>query len=122
MVVLANAYSSCSQTLNRSNVERSEKVRRYCRDSGLLPYMVEQRTCFVLLADQLLFIEQRRLFTPYRPASAIAQLPDIQLQLSDCPAKCVTVHAQFPGGFALVPPVLLQDVHDEALFKFTDGF
>ena len=52
----------------------------------------------------------------------IAELANIQLQLSDRPAECVTVHAQFPGGFALVPPVLLQDVHDEALLEFTHGF
>src|SRR5579859_2793694 len=31
------------------------------------------------------------------------------------------MHAQFTGSFALVSPVLLQDVHDEALFEFTHG-
>lgn len=74
------------------------------------------------LADQLLFVQQRRLLATYRPPSAIAQLAHIQLQLSDCPAKRVTVHAQFAGRLALVPPVLLQDVHNEALLKLPHGF
>jgi hypothetical protein len=74
------------------------------------------------LANQLLLVQYRRLFASYRTPSAISQLTDIQLQLRDRPAECVTVHAQFAGSFALVSPVLLQDVHDEALLKFTHGF
>ena len=75
-----------------------------------------------MLTDQLLFVQHWRLFTSYRPPSAITQLADIELQLSYRPAERVTVHAQFPGRFALVSPVLLQDIHDEALLEFTHGF
>jgi hypothetical protein len=75
-----------------------------------------------VLADQLLFFQQRRLLAPHRTPSAIAELANIQLQLSDRPAKCVTVHAKLAGRFALVSPVLLQDVHDEALLEFTHSF
>jgi hypothetical protein len=32
------------------------------------------------------------------------------------------MHAQLARSFALVPPVLLQNVHDEALLEFTHGF
>jgi hypothetical protein len=32
------------------------------------------------------------------------------------------VHAKLAGRFALVSPVLLQDVHDEALLEFTHSF
>src|ERR1700731_4050212 len=74
------------------------------------------------LADQFLLVHDRWFFASHWATSSIAHLADIQLQLSNGPAECITMHAKFAGRFALVPTVLLQDVQDEALFEFTHGF
>jgi len=57
-----------------------------------------------------------------RTLNAIAQLPDVDLQLGDGAAERIAVHAQFTGGPALVPPVFLKNGQDEALLEFPYAF
>lgn len=74
------------------------------------------------LTDELLLFERKRgSFTAYRTAAAIPQLAYIQFQLSNRAAQSIAVHAELTCGFALVAAVLLQNIHDEALFELTYG-
>lgn len=70
----------------------------------------------VQLANNLL-LKRDRAGAAGRTLDAVAELANINLQLSDGAAEGVTVHSQFTGGPALVALVFLKHGQDEALLE-----
>src|SRR5215813_1927496 len=69
-----------------------------------------------------LLLNPKRPRAPRRTPDTVAQLPHIDFQFGDSPAKRIAVHSQLPCSAALISFVLLQDGQYELLFEFAYGF
>src|SRR5437016_14594523 len=58
----------------------------------------------------------------HRSPQTFAELPHVQFKLGNGAAESIAMHSQFPRCLALVPLVLLKNIHDEALLKFPHSF
>src|SRR5207247_1417047 len=68
------------------------------------------------------FLHRHAPFAAHRPPPAISKLPHIEIQLGDGPAEGIAMHTQLPCCLALVAPICIKDVHDEAFFEFAYRF
>lgn len=62
-------------------------------------------------------LERDRASAPGWSLHTIPQLPHIDLQLINCTAEGIAVHAQLAGGAALVSFVFLENSEDEPLLE-----
>jgi len=69
-----------------------------------------------------LFVERPRAGAARRTASALAEFADVDLQFINRAAQGVAVHAELPGGAALVAFILFEDGCNKTALKLTYRF